>query len=122
MSQLKQRLTSSQRKVITTVTIDDATVDFRRPTHPERLAVMEASKAAGEVDSAEKPTTAEGGLRMLARVIASVAYDPETQQRIFDPASAEDVTAIYNAPWLEDVQDKAVQAFRPSVGEVRKNS
>ena len=113
---------NAQRKVCATVDIDGASIQFLRPTHPERLAVMEACKAAGEVDAHEKPSDVKGGLRMLARVIAVVAYDPETKQRIFEPASEEDIDTIYAAPWLEDVQQEALKAFRPSLGEVRGNS
>ncbi|QSQ17237.1 hypothetical protein [Myxococcus landrumensis] len=124
MSSLKAKLKAkSQRKVIRSVTLDGEAVDLCRPTHPERLDVFAASKAAGEIDEDNKPLSLESGLKLMARVVASVMREPHTGERVFDPGSAEDLATIFNAPWFEDLDTNAVMAaFRATVEDVRKNS
>jgi len=119
---LKAKLSKSKHKVIGQVTIDGETVNLCRPTNPERLAVLDAAREAGEVSEDNKPLTNEGGLRLIARFVAAVAYDPATGDRVFDPFDAADVETVYRAPWLDDVSKPAVAAMHPSIEEVRGNS
>ncbi|WP_426747266.1 hypothetical protein VZQ01_06840 [Myxococcus faecalis] len=119
---LKQRLLKSRNKVIKSLEIDGVPVNLCRPNNPERLAVFDAARAAGEVDESRQPTSEQAGLRLLARVVATVMRDPETGERVFDPGSAEDIDAICAAPWFDDVPDDAMKAMHPSMEEVQGNS
>ncbi|TQF13751.1 hypothetical protein FJV41_22150 [Myxococcus llanfairpwllgwyngyllgogerychwyrndrobwllllantysiliogogogochensis] len=119
---LKDRLSKSKHKLIEQVTIDGERINLCRPTNPERLAVLDAAREAGEIGEDNKPLTNEGGLRLIARVVAAVAYDPETGERVFNPTDSADIETVYRAPWLEDVSKPAIAALHPNLEEVRGNS
>jgi hypothetical protein len=118
---LRERLQRKERKLVTTVDVGGDKVDLRRPSHKERFAVLAAAKDAGDVDADHKPTSPEGGLRLLARMVAAVMYDPHAKLRLYDPASASDVEALL-APWLEDIQPHVAGAFKGSLEEGIKES
>ncbi|AEI66941.1 hypothetical protein [Corallococcus macrosporus] len=114
---LKQRLAQKNRKLFKTIDVDGDAVDLRRPSHKERLHAMKLSETAGEIDASNKPTTMEGGLRFVARVVATVMYEPKSKLRLYDPAESADVETIMGAPWFEDVMKDAQVAFKGSLKE-----
>lgn len=116
-SSLKERLQRKERKVIRTIDIDGDKVDLRRPTHKERLAVLKVSQEAGDIDADSKPTSTEGGLRLAARTVAAVMYDPQSKLRLYDPAESSDVDTIVSAPWFEDIQPHVAEAFKGRLDE-----
>ncbi|NTX59565.1 phage tail protein [Myxococcus sp. CA051A] len=119
---LKERLKNAKRKVIKTVSLGEETVTLCRPTHTERIAVMSAARAAGEIGEDEKPIGVGGALRSIARMAAAVIYNPEATERVFDPTDNADVDAVCSAPWAEDIAKDVAQAFTPSFEEVKGNS
>ena len=119
---LKNRLLAKNRKVIKSLFLDGDEVHLCKPTHGDRVKVLEAARAAGEMGDDGKPATPAASLRTLARVVACVLYDPQTGRPIFGNSDS-DLDALCNeAVWLEDVQKEVEAAFSPSMKEARGNS
>ncbi|NNC17669.1 phage tail protein [Corallococcus exiguus] len=119
---LKNRLLAKNRKVIKTLDLDGDKVHLCRPTHGDRVKVLDAAKAAGEMGDDNKPASPSGSLRTLARVVACVLYDPQTGRPIFGNSDADLDALCSEAVWLEDVQKEVEAAFAPSMKDVRGNS
>ncbi|RJS19558.1 hypothetical protein DRW03_21235 [Corallococcus sp. H22C18031201] len=121
---LKERLARKDRKLITSMTLDGDSVDFRRPSFKERVSILKAAKEAGDTTGDENPqaTSHEGGLRLIARLAAAVIYDPSTKTRVYDPFNVGDVDFLADSPWLEDIQAQVKRAFNPTMEEARGNS
>ncbi|AGC44582.1 phage tail assembly chaperone [Myxococcus stipitatus DSM 14675] len=102
------------------VTLDGAEFDICRPTLGEKMDVLSASRAAGEMGDNRQPVDEAAGMMMIARIAACCLYFPGTATRVF---TAEDVPAVKNEPWLEEVQGELALAFAgPTLETAKGNS
>ncbi|MBZ4371484.1 phage tail protein [Corallococcus sp. AS-1-6] len=116
---LKHRLLAKNRKVLKTLDIEGDKVHLIKPTQGDRVKVLEAAKAAGEMGEDDKPTTPRNALRTVARLAACLLYDPTNGTPIYTVA---DLDALVEAVWLEDIQEDLQAAFAPSMKDVRGKS
>ncbi|RKG95568.1 phage tail protein [Corallococcus sp. CA053C] len=117
---LKHRLLAKNRKVLKQLDLCGEKVHLCKPTQGDRVKVIEAAKAEGEMGEDDKPTSPRNALRLVARIAACVLYDPTNGQRLFSDADLDSV--VDSAVWLEDVQEDVQAAFAPNMKDVRKNS
>ncbi|WP_141591512.1 phage tail protein [Myxococcus sp. AB056] len=102
------------------VTLDGADYDICLPTLGEKLDVLSASRAAGELSESRQPVDESAGMMMMARIAVCCVYFPGTATRVFTEA---DVAAVKNEPWLEDVQNELAAAFAgPTLETAKGNS
>jgi hypothetical protein len=116
---LKHRLLAKDRKVLKKIDLDGDTVNICKPTQGDRVKVLEAAKAAGEMDEQGKATSTRNGLLTVARIAACLLYDPATGRPIYSDADLDD---LIDAVWLEEIQEDLQDAFAPKMKDVRGKS
>lgn len=102
------------------VTLAGADFDVCRPTLGEKLDVLSAARAAGELGPDRQPVNESAGMMMIARIAVACLYHPGTATRVF---SEGDVAEVKNEPWLEEIQGALAQAFAgPTLEDAKGNS
>ncbi|WNG49204.1 hypothetical protein F0U60_37620 [Archangium minus] len=115
MTNLKTKLGNATWRKYTDLTIDidgePIALIIRRAPEGVTTEVLDEARKAGDVDEDGKPTSIGGAMRLLARTIATVLFEPGAVRPLFDRTSDEDLQIIIRAPWLEHVRNDALAAF-----------
>ncbi len=115
MNELKAKMGSAtwRKYKDRTVEVDgeEVAIVIRRTPVGVSPQVLNEARLAGDITEDGRPTDAAGAVRLLARVAATVIFEPGAVRPLFDRNNQEDLAVIMNAPWLDEVKDDIMAAF-----------
>ncbi|QRK08079.1 hypothetical protein JQX13_50400 [Archangium violaceum] len=124
MTDLKSKLGNANWRKYKDTTIDvdgeELAVVIRRAPPGVAVQVLEEARKTGDVDEENNPKGESGAMRLLARMVATVLFEPGAVRPLFDRTNEEDITTITTAPWLLDISDDATAALGASGAVVEK--
>lgn len=106
---LKASLLNAPWRKYKDVTVEGATgpvqLLIRRPPDAKVAELLRKSKDDGLITEKGEPTSAEGGLRLRARVVALTLFAPNAVRSLFTEEE------VLEAPFLHDVADDCTAAL-----------
>ncbi|QRK06046.1 hypothetical protein JQX13_38870 [Archangium violaceum] len=124
MTDLKKKLGNATWRKYKDTTIDvdgePLALVIRRAPEGVAVQVLDEARKAGDIDQDGKPIGETGAMRLLARMVATVTFEPGAVRPIFDRTSDEDLANISVAPWLMDIKDDATAALAATGTVVEK--
>jgi hypothetical protein len=75
------------------------------------VLVLDEARKAGDLNAENEAANELAGLRLLARMVATVLFAQGAVRPLFDRNNPEDLATVQTAPWLMDLRDDCVAAL-----------